>query len=78
MYLIMIWKWDDRSTDAEDHRRMDLAVGVRTAVAALLQQLIQRHWQHHRLFLHCVDVFNNPIRHKILPAAQRQTNLQNY
>lgn len=43
MYLIMIWKWDDRSTDAEDHRRMDLAVGVRTAVAALLQQLIQRH-----------------------------------
>mmetsp|Transcript_5010 Transcript_5010/g.17733 ORF Transcript_5010/g.17733 Transcript_5010/m.17733 type:complete len:208 (+) Transcript_5010:1426-2049(+) len=62
----MVRERDDRPANAQDHRRVDLAVRVRARVR--LVQVRRRHGDHRRLLLLCVDELDEAGDEELRPA----------
>ena len=71
--LIVIRKRYDRRANAENHRRMNLAVRVRAAIdVALVAKIVGNHGNHDRLLLERVNVFDHATGNEILPTRKKK------
>eukprot|EP00962_Isochrysis_galbana_P042386 scaffold15837_cov99-Isochrysis_galbana.AAC.4 len=74
--LVVVGEGNDRGADAEDHRRVDLAMRV-PVHPVVGPQVVEVHRDHHRLLLLGVDVLDQavgdalgPVKARILLIAQ--------
>ena len=69
--LIVVRKRNDGAGNTENHRRMNFAVGVCTAISTrvLTAQVIHPHCDHAGLLFPGVQVLHNTQTHQLRPAA---------
>ncbi|GIX64653.1 uncharacterized protein BcabD6B2_40880 [Babesia caballi] len=66
--LVLVGEGDDGGADAQNHGRVDLAVRVGAAVAAVRLEVLREHGDHAHFLLLAVDVLNHPRLDQPVPV----------
>ena len=77
----MVWEWNNRGTDAKNHRRMDFTVREGHRLLPLTMQVSQTHGDHSRLFFFNVHEFDQALltaRLKVPLASLIASSIINY
>jgi hypothetical protein len=66
--LVVVRKWDNRSTDAQYHCGMDFTVCVCVTISSWVH-IVWGHWNHYGFLFHCINQFDDPTGHQIGPSV---------